>query len=133
MYVPLPRTLALRCPLHPSLSPRPAPPLTAVLSHAQYFRIDATKFARRCFTLLDTDNTGEIQVTKEERGRVCVTGESSDDRKCARNKDDERLHDQPLLKVSVWRDSPAGGRVLDFALLFKGGTAVTRDSETFPR
>ena len=51
----------------------------------------------------------------------------------ARNNDDERLHDQSLLKVSVWRDSPAGGRVLDFALLFKGGTAVTRDSETFPR
>ena len=62
-----------------------------------------------------------------------MNGESSDDRKCARNKDDERLHDQPLLKVSVWRDSPARGRVLDFALLFEGGTAVTCDSESFPR
>ena len=56
-----------------------------------------------------------------------------DDRKCARNKDDERLCDQPLLKVSAWRDSPAGGRILDFALLFEGGTAGTSDSETFPR
>ena len=46
---------------------------------------------------------------------------------------DERLCGQPLLKVSVWRDSPAGGRILDFALLFEGGTAVTRDSECFPR
>ena len=27
---------------------------------------------------------------------------------CARNKGDERLHDQSLLKVSVWLDSPLG-------------------------
>ena len=46
---------------------------------------------------------------------------------------DERLHDQPWLKVSVWRESPAGGRVLDFALLFEGVPAITRDSESFPR
>ena len=45
---------------------------------------------------------------------------------------DERLGDQPSLKVSIGRDVYAGGRVLDFALLFEGGTDVPRDSERFP-
>ena len=54
-------------------------------------------------------------------------------KKMREKQSDERLHDQPWLKVSVWRESPAGGRVLDFALLFEGVPAITRDSESFPR
>ena len=53
--------------------------------------------------------------------------------KMREKQNDERLYDQPWLKVSAWRDSAAGGRVLDFALLFEGDIAVTCDSESFPR
>ena len=53
--------------------------------------------------------------------------------KMREKQNDERLYDQPLLKVSAWRDFAAGGCVPDFALLFEGGIAVTCDSESFPR